>query len=451
MKKELYQQRRSNLCKILNKGLAVFIGNFETPINYNANCHHFRQDSSFLYFFGLNLPELVAVIDLENGESTLFGEDRSLDDVIWMGDSPALKDLASRSGIENVVQRSKIAGFLQQALEKKRKIHFLAPYQHRAQMELGSWLGIEPDFLKYHASEELIAAIVKLREVKESAEIEQIREAVRVSALCYQKIAEILKPGLKEYEIVAECSYLAAKNNCSFSFIPIITRNGQILHNHYYGNILKEEDLLLVDSGVETAEGYASDITRTLAVSGSLNSRQQKIYDLVLQMQLAAINEIRPGIYYRDVHLKACSVLAEGLKELGLMHRQKSEDIVASGAHALFFPHGLGHMLGLDVHDMENLGENYVGYDKSVSRSTQFGLAYLRLAKRLEKGFVLTVEPGIYFIPPLIRKWQQEQLFKEFINYEKLESYLDFGGVRIEDDILVTDKGAENLSVMIAK
>jgi len=450
MKRDLFLQRRKNLSAKIGKGLALFIGNNEVPMNYNANCYHFRQDSTFLYFFGLDLPGLVGIIDLETGQSTLFGDNRSVDDVIWMGDCSPLEELAESVGIDQVLPTERIASTLQEALQKRRKIHFLPFYQYQAQLSLQKWLGICVQVQKYYASEELIRAIVDLREIKSEEEISEIRRAVEVSAHCYKKIRDVLRPGLFEYQIVAECEYISTLNGCRFSFIPIVTRNGQILHNHYYGNRLEDGDMLLIDSGVETALGYASDITRTLPVSGTFSKEQRQIYDLVLKMQLSAIEMIRPGVSYRDVHLRAAQVLIEGLKEIGLM-RGKSEDAVAAGAHALFFPHGLGHMLGLDVHDMENLGENYVGYDQTISRSEQFGLAYLRLAKKLQPGFVLTVEPGIYFIPALITQWKKQGLHQEFIDYERVQNYLHFGGIRIEDDILVTSNGYENLSAMIAK
>jgi Xaa-Pro aminopeptidase len=339
---------------------------------------------------------------------------------------------------------------LQKAQQQGRSIHFLPPYRAETKILISELLGIPPVQQKERASETLIKAVVKMRMVKEPQEIEQIKAAIDATYDMHTYVMKHARAGMLESELAGAIEGIALSKGGAVSFPVILTINGQILHNHYHGNTLRDGQLLLVDAGAETAMGYAGDITRTIPVSGKFDARQKEVYQTVLQANLKGIEMSRPGVYYRDVHLAAVRVIADGLKDAGLM-RGNMEDAVAQGAHTLFFPHGLGHAMGLDVHDMEGLGENYVGYDETTTRSTQFGLSSLRFCRRLETGFVITCEPGIYFIPALIDQWEAEKKCAEFIDYEALKAYRDFGGIRIEDDVLIVESGSRVLGKPIPK
>jgi Xaa-Pro aminopeptidase len=447
---KIYAQRRKLLRHQLQSGLILFLGHDDSPMNYAANTYEFRQDSSFLYFFGLDSPGLAGVVDVDENKDALYGNDIDLEDIIWMGFLPKLKERAAKVGVKETAPLDKLAEKLKQAKEQGRYIHYLPPYRAETSAKIEQWLGISAQEAKAHASEELIKAVVSQRSIKIKEEIAEINKAFVTTYEMYLTAMKMTKPGLYEREIVGRMEGMMIAQNCFPAFPTILTINGQILHSHYHGNLLKKGRLLIIDAGAESPLHYASDITRTIPVSGRFTPEQKEIYELVLASQMKAIQLIKPGIPYRDVHLEVARVIASGLKDLGLM-RGDVEEAVGVGAHALFFPHGLGHMLGLDVHDMEGLGENYVGYTDKIRRSDQFGLAYLRLARELEPGFVVTVEPGIYFIPALIDQWQKEKKFKNFINYEKVEQYKNFGGVRIEDDVLVTAKGHRVLGQSIPK
>ena len=446
----IYVQRRERLKKQIGSGVLLFLGNQESPMNYPANPFHFRQDSSFLYFFGLDSPDLAGMVDIDNDKDILFGDDVSVDDIIWMGDQPLLKERAALVGIEDVLTADKLQEAVKQALQKGRKVHFLPPYRPESALKLQTLLGIQTDRLSHYASEDLVRAVVEQRSVKIPEEAAEIELALDATYEMHTTAMRMAKPGVKESEIAGVVEGIALSHGGYISFPVILTINGQILHNHYHGNVLEEGQLMVNDSGAETAMHYAGDITRTMPVGGRFTPKQRDIYSVVLDAQLAAIEAIRPGIMNKEVHLNAAGVIVDGLKELGLM-RGETEAAVKAGAHALFMPHGLGHMIGLDVHDMEDLGENYVGYDKTVKRSDQFGLAFLRLAKELQSGYVLTVEPGIYFIPALIDKWIKENNHPDFIVYDKVNEYRDFGGIRIEDDVLVTEDGSRVLGKPIPK
>jgi len=448
--KKIYQQRRAKLCKQVRSGLLLFLSNGESAMNYPANTYHYRQDSSFLYFFGLSFPGLAAVIDIEEDRQTVFGNDLEIEDIIWMGPQPSLKSRCAKIGIADARPLAKLGETLQDAIRQGRKIHFLPPYRGENALWLEKLLGIRAEAIKNFASAELVKAVVAQRSLKGPEEVKEIEAALAVSADMYREAMAMAHPGVYEREIAGRIEGIALAGGGQLAFPAIVTIHGETLHNHFHGNVLRKGDLLLIDSGAESESGYASDITRTVPVGGRFDSRQKAVYETVLDMQLNAISMIRPGSSYRSVHLKASEVLVERLKDLGLMNGS-SGDAVAAGAHALFFPHGLGHMMGLDVHDMEDLGETYVGYDDKSKRSQQFGLAYLRLAKKLEPGYVLTVEPGIYFIPALIDQWRAEKKHAEFINYAEVEKFRGFGGMRIEDDILVTARGGRVLGPPIAK
>lgn len=445
-----YIQRRNVLKKQTKSGIILFLGNEESPMNYPANTYPFRQDSSFLFFIGLDIPGLAAVIDVEEDKEILFGEDVTMEDVIWMGSLPSLKERARMAGIKKTAPSSDLEKILKEAIKRGKKVHYLPPYRREGALKIEELLGIHSTLAKDYASRDLIRAVVKQRSAKSKEEIEEIEKAHQVTYEMHTTAMKMVRSGIYEKEIVGKIEGIAFSAGYLLAFPTIFTINGQILHNHYHGNILKDGHLIVNDSGAESEMHYASDITRTFPVTGKFTQKQKEIYEIVLKAQLEAIRLIKPGIRYRDVHIRAAKKIATGLKELGLMKGDVNEAVKA-GAHALFFPHGLGHMLGLDVHDMEDLGEEFVGYDEWTKRSEQFGLSYLRFARELRPGFVMTVEPGIYFIPALIDKWNEEKKHAQFINYDKVNSYRDFGGVRIEDNVLVTKDGHRVLGKSIPK
>lgn len=445
-----YHKRRKELKKRVSSGLIVFPGNEEAPMNYSANAYPFRQDSSFLYFFGLDTPGLAGVIDVEADTDLIFGDDITLEDVIWMGELPKLEERALEVGVTRTAPLAQLAETIRAAAGRRRRVHYLPPYRPETRARLSDWLGIPAGEVRKDASENLIKAVVAQRSVKSDEEIAEVEKALEVTREMYLTAMKMARPGVYEREIVGAIDGIALAHGCSTAFPTILTMNGQVFHNLAHGGKLEKGRLLVIDSGATTPMGYASDITRTIPASGKFTPKQRDIYEIVLAGQSHALGMIRPGANYKDIHLAAAWVMTQGLKDLGLM-KGDVDAAVEAGAHALFFPHGLGHMLGLDVHDMEGLGENYVGYDDTVERSEQFGLAYLRLARRLEPGFVLTCEPGIYFIPPLIDRWMKEARFADFIDYAKVETYRDFTGIRIEDDVLVTPAGSRVLGKPIPK
>jgi len=434
-----YTERRKVLKSKLKSGIVLLLGNNETAMNYTANPYHFRQDSNFLYFFGLNDPGLAAAIDIESGEEIIFGNDVDMDDIIWMGPQPTLKERAVKCGIKITKPFSELEVYIKRSLLSKT-IHYLPPYRFDNSILIETLLGIKPPVQKKFASTELIKSIVELRSIKEDVEIAEIEKAMEVGYLIHTTGMKMAKAGVYERAIYGAMEGIALSHGYTVSFPIILTVNGQTLHNHYHGNKLKNGDLLLVDAGVEAPSGYCTDHTRTIPVSGKFTQKQREIYEIVLKAQKEAIKIIKPGITYQSIHLFASKIIADGLKAIGLM-KGDTKEAVKLGAHALFLPHGLGHMMGIDVHDMEDLGENYVGYNDKIHRIDQFGTAYLRLGRELQEGFVLTVEPGIYFIPALIDQWRKENKFAQFINYDKVAEYIDFGGIRIEDDVLVTANG----------
>lgn len=447
---DVYLNRRNRLRSKINNGIILLPGNCDAPMNYAGNTYHFRQDSSFLYFFGINQPDLAGVLDVDSGEDILFGNDVDMDDIIWMGPQPLMSERAALAGVRKTLPLSDIPAYLNRQIKLGRRIHFLPPYRAQTTLQLSSWLGIAVDSVKNYASEELIKDVVSLREVKDSGEIAEIEAMVNVAKEMHVAAMKMAKPGTIEREVAGTIEGIALQKAAGVSFPVILSINGQTLHNHYHGNIMHEGRMMVADAGCESEMNYCSDITRTVPVGGKFSPRQKSIYEIVLNANKKAIETIKPGIFYRDVHILACTVIAEGLKELGLM-KGDSGAAVAAGAHALFMPHGLGHMMGLDVHDMEDIGQIYVGYDNEVRPSEQFGTAYLRMGRKLQAGFIITVEPGIYFIPELVKLWKSENKFSEYINYNKVEEYLGFGGIRLEDDVLVTDTGYKILGKQIPK
>jgi len=447
---KVYTERRNRLRKELSSGLVLFPGNQEVAFNYPANTYSFRQDSTFSYFFGLDHPDLAGVIDLDGGIDTVFGNDVDIDDIIWMGKQPTMKDQSLLVGVENSFPLKELSEIVKTALLKGRKIHFMPPYRGEIIIQLSDLLDIPHGDIRSKASEELIRAVIKLRMVKEEVEVAEIEKMVDVACLMHTAAMKMARPGVIEREISGTIEGIALSHGGPVSFPVILTINGQTLHNHYHGNVLKEERMLVIDAGCESELHYASDITRTVPVGGKFSRRQKEIYEVVLKANMAATEAVKPGVQFRDIHLLAAAEIVKGLKNIGIM-KGDVQEAVNKGAHTLFFPHGLGHPLGLDVHDLEGLGENLVGYDNETIRSKEFGLAFLRFGRRLQKGFVMTIEPGIYFIPELIDIWKAENKLSEFINYDVVETYKDFGGIRIEDDVLVTENGFRVLGKPIPK
>lgn len=442
--KEVYANRRSKLVSGIKSGILLFTGNSELGMNYPSNTYRFRQDSSFLYFFGLDQPDLAAVIDAESGEEIIFGNDVSIDDIIWMGPQPAMADKAAGVGVKKVLPFDQLEAYIAKIKAGGRKIHYLPPYRDATKILLNKMLGISFSDLKQGASEEFIRGVVALREIKESVEIAEMDKAADIGYVMHYTAMKMVKTGIVEQELVGIMEGISISNGTMPSFPIILSQNGETLHNHSHHQILTDGRLLVIDAGAETNMHYASDFTRTLPSGGKFTSMQRDIYTIVSTANNLAIDMIRPGITYREVHLAAGKILAQGLINLGIM-KGNADEAVAAGAHALFMPHGLGHQMGLDVHDMEDLGENYVGYDNVHIRATQFGLRSLRMGKELKPGHVITVEPGCYFIPALIEKWKSEKTNSSFINFDKLADYYQFGGIRLEDDILVTEKGCRLL------
>ena len=442
--KEVYIKRRQRLKSLVNEGIALFIGNVEAPMNYPDNTYHWRQDSDFLYFFGIDLPGLAGLIDFNSGDEIIFGNDFTVDDIVWMGPQPSVAELASRAGIMHTHPMDKLDEMAHDALKAGRTVHFLPPYRAETKMTLGALLKENPCQMRTRASEKLIKAVVSLRSIKEDVEIVEIEKAADISCEMETTAMRMCKPGVTEQEIYGVLQGIAYSKGACPSFPIILSINGQTLHNHVHVNVLKEGRMMVTDCGAESNMHYSADLTRTTPVGGKFSQRQKEIYEIVLRANTESIKRAGPGISNRDLHLGAWKIIAEGMKDLGFM-KGDIDEAVAAGAPALFMPHGLGHMMGLDVHDMESLGENYVGYNDEVKRSTQFGLRSLRFALPYRPGHVFTVEPGIYFIPELAAKWKAEGINKAFLNFEKVESYLGFGGIRIEDDVLITPTGSRML------
>lgn len=442
--KEVYINRRAELKKRMTSGVALFLGNADSPYNYADNIYNFRQDSTFLYFFGVRQAGLAAFIDFDNGEEVICGNDVSIDDIVWTGPQPTMADYAELCGVEKAFSLARLDSFLQTVLKQGRKIHYIPPYRADTLLRLSQMLCKTTDDVANGASLDLIKAIIELRAVKSVEEIEEIEKACAIGYEMHVAAMRAVKNVTNEYALHSIVDSIPLKYGGFTSFTTILSQNGQTLHNHSHHLELQKGRMLLLDAGAETAKGYASDFTRTFPVSGRFTNRQKEVYQIVLDANHKALELARPGITYQSVHIECCKVIAHGLKQLGLMMGDVDE-AVAVGAHSLFLPHGLGHMMGLDVHDMENLGQIYVGYDSKTRPIDQFGTSSLRMGRELQQGFVVTDEPGIYFIPELITKWKSEKKYTQFINYAKVEEYLDFGGIRIEDDLLITNDGARRL------
>ena len=439
--KEIYVERRKKLKENFKDGIILIMGNDFSPLDCPDNTYPFIQDATFKYYFGIDHNGLIGMIDIDKNKEIIFGNDFTMSDIIWMGKQKYLKDLAKDVGIENFVEKEEIKKYL----ENRKNIRFTNQYRADNVMYLSSILkNINPFEFDKYTSFDLVKAIIKQRNIKDRVEIQEIERAVDITKEMHLAAMRNVKAGMKEYELVAEVEREPRKYNAYYSFQTILTKNGQILHNHNHSNVLKDGDLVLLDCGALSDETYCGDMTTTFPVSGKFTERQKTIHNIVRDMFDKAKDLARAGITYKEVHLEVCKVLAENMKKLGLM-KGNIEGAVAVGAHALFMPHGLGHMMGMTVHDMENFGEINVGYAEGEKKSTQFGLSSLRLAKKLEVGNVFTIEPGIYFIPDLFEKWKSEKLHQEFLNYDEIEKYMDFGGIRMERDILIQEDGTSRI------
>ncbi len=445
-----YVERRKALAKSVKKGLILLMGNHNVGMNYTANTYSFRQDSNFLYFLGIDMPGLAAVIDAETAQTTVYGTDWTLEDIIWVGKQTALGQYAAQSGVTNVRPAKQLSADVRAARKQGRQIHYLPPYRHDNILTVSKLTGVNISRLRQKASESLIRAVVSQRSYKSAEELAEMERAVNTTGAMHVAAMRHARPGMRESDVAAVVRAKAIADGGDIAYGIICTTYGHVLHNHHYHHQLSEGQLLLLDAGAATRHHYAGDITRTFPVGKTFSQQQKDIYEIVLAAENGAIQLVKPGVPYKDIHLAAALIIAEGLKSLGLMSGNM-EDAVMQSAHALFFPHGLGHMIGLDVHDMEDLGENYVGYSDTVKRSTDFGTAYLRLGRHLEPGFVLTVEPGIYFIPELIDKWRADKKFKHYINYDRVEEFRNFTGIRIEDNVVVTEAGYRLLGNPIPK
>ena len=440
--KETYVARRKSLKSNMKTGVLLFLGNDESSINFKDNWYPFRQDSTFLYFFGLDRPGLAAIIDIDEDREVIFGDDGSMEDTIWSGSSPGIGELAASAGVHHTLPAGEIARACSKV--SARRIHFLPPFRPGNILKISHWLAIDYGETTKRASVEFIKAVVNLRSYKTADEIVEIGKAVDISVDMHLAVMKEARAGMKEHMLAGVAHGKALGAGGELSFPLILTVDGQILHNHFHGNTLRDGHMVLCDAGAETEMHYAGDLTRTIPVSASFNDQQKEIYQIVLDAYRSAVIASKPGVRFMDVHLLACTRLAEGLKALGLM-KGNVEDAVHHGAHAMFFQCGLGHMLGLDVHDMEDLGEQYVGYTDELRKSSQFGLKSLRLGKALEKDFVLTIEPGIYFIPELIDLWHGENRHTDYIDFKNVLKYRNFGGIRVEDNFVVTADGAQIL------
>lgn len=440
--KQTYVNRRARLRSLVNDGIIIIFGNNESPCNYPSNGYYpFRQDSSFLYYFGLNRDGLVGVIDIDNNSETVFGNDIDIEDIVWYGSVDSVHDLAAQVGVEHTAPMRALKNTCNEALRQKRRIHFLPPYRHDIKIQIFDLLGIHPVQQKEAASMELIKAVVSMRSVKEQQEIEELERAAEIGYLMHTTAMRLTRPGVTEKFVGGQVDGIAHSYGAMTSFPTIYSQHGEIMHGNPSMSVLQAGRLALCDAGAETINNYCSDNTRTMPVSGTFTQRQLEIYSIVEACHDHVLEVAKPGVKYFDVHLAVCRLMTERLKELGLM-KGDTDEAVAAGAHAMFLPHGLGHMMGMDVHDMEGLGQTNVGFDEETRPNLeQFGTNALRMGRRLQKGFVVTDEPGIYFIPALIDEWKAGGHCKEFINFDLLETYKDFGGIRIEDDILITEYG----------
>ena len=444
--KQTYINRRSELKKLVGDGIIILFGNNEAPCNYPSNAYSpFRQDSSFLYYFGVQREGLVGIIDIDNNKEILIGDDIDIEDIVWYGSVESVHELAEKVGVNETTPMANLRAFCNEAMRQKRRIHFLPPYRHDHMIHIFDLLGIHPNQQKESASLDLIQAVVKMRSVKTQEEIEELERAAEIGYQMHTTAMKATRPGVTEKYVGGLVDGVARSLGSHESFATIFSQHGEIMHGNPSMAILEAGRLALCDAGAETINNYCSDHTRTFPVNGKFTQRQLDIYSIVEACHDYTLEVAKPGVKYMDVHFEVCRMMTERLKELGLM-KGNTEDAVRAGAHAMFLPHGLGHMMGMDVHDMEGLGQIYVGFDQETRPNLeQFGTNCLRMGRRLEEGFVVTDEPGIYFIPALIDEWKASGHCAEFLNFDKIETYKDFGGIRIEDDVLITKDGCRFL------
>lgn len=447
--KETYIERRRILCDRIGSGIVLLMGNNDSPVNYPSNSYKFRQDSSFLYYFGLHREGLVGVIDADERREYLIGDDIDIEDIVWFGQVDSVADMAAQTGVLNSAPMKELATLVEKARKQGRKIHFLPPYRHDLMIQLMDLIGIHPSQQREAASVELIRAVIDQRAVKSEGEVEEIERACAIGYEMHTTAMKMCRPGVTEQEIAGRISGIASSKGCIVSFPSILSMHGEIMHGYPSPRPLEAGRLMLCDAGAETNENYCSDNTRTTPISGKFTQRQREIYQIVVDCHDYALTLARPGVKWWDVHFGVARMMTERLKELGLM-KGDTEEAVKAGAHAMFFPHGLGHMMGMDVHDMEGLGQQYVGFDDEVRpRLDQFGTNALRCGRRLQEGWVMSDEPGIYFIPALIDEWRAKGHCKDFLCFDKIETYKDFGGIRLENDILITKEGCRMLGKQV--
>lgn len=446
LESSIYKKRRAELKKQFKSGILLFLGNEESIRNFNMYTYTFRQNSSFLYYFGLNFPELDAVIDIDNDQEILFGRNTTIDDLVWSGPQIDLNEKAALCGISKSYEQKDINKFL----DRKRTIHYLPAYRLEHYSKLNSYLEISINDANKKYSLPLINAVAKQRSIKDSTEISEIENTLSITASIFNKLIKITKPNICANYLLDETNKILLENNACHSFPAIVTPKPDVIHSFDYTINFNSENLLLIDAGFENTNSYCSDITRTIPINKKFTQKQKDFYNVVLDAQTEAVKLIKPNIRYLDVYNETSKFIFNRLKDFGLT-KGSADEAVDVGAHALFFPHGLGHLLGLDAHDLEDLGETLVGYDEHTKRSSLFGVKFQRYAKELKEGTVLTVEPGIYFIPELIKLWKKDNLHKDFINYDKIDNFKDVNGIRIEDDYLITKTGARKLGTDIAK
>lgn len=444
---QTYKRRRDQLKQDVGQGMLLFLGNGEVGINYADNTYPFRQDSSFLYFFGISQPGLAAIIDIDEGREVVFGNELTIDDIVWTGAVPTVGELSREVGVGETMPLTSLKACLDKAKAKGQAIHFLPPYRAEHRTWLWELLQVEPAAQDGQASLPFIKAVVKQRNHKDEEELACIEQAVDISTEMHLAAYRMARPGMHEAEVAAAVAEVAARKGRQLAFPTIATVRGQVLHNHGFIHLMEEGDIFLLDAGAEGPGGYAGDLSSSMPVGRRFSTRQEEVYNIHLESFHAAVEQLKPGTPFRNAHLAAAAKIAEGMKGLGLM-KGDPQEAAAIGAYALFFPCGVGHMMGLDVHDMENLGEQYVGYADGERKSTQFGFKSLRLARPLEPGFVFTVEPGIYFIPELIDQWAAEKRFADFICYDKLQAWRDFTGLRNELNYVITTDGVRRLGTL---
>lgn len=438
--KSTYVERRNELKKLVGSGLIVLFGNNDSPANYPSNTYKFRQDSSFLYYFGLHRNGLVGVIDVDNDREYLVGDEIDIEDIVWYGSVTSVAEMAEMTGVARTAAMRELPAIVESAKAQGEEVHFLPPYRFDNQIQIMDLLGIHPSQQKAAASLKLIAAVVKMRTTKTEEEIAELERAAEIGYEMHTTAMRLCRPGITEQYIGGMVDGIANAYGCMVSFQTIATQHGEVMHGNPSPAKLEAGRLMLVDAGAETNENYCSDNTRTTPVSGVFTQKQKDIYNIVVECHDHVLEVAKPGVKWWDVHFAVCRIITERLQQLGLMKGDVGESLKA-GAHAMFLPHGLGHSMGMDVHDMEGLGQVYVGFDNEVRPSTQFGTNALRFGRRLQKGFVVTDEPGIYFIPALIDDWKKNGTNAQFLNFDKIDEYRDFGGIRIEDDVLITDEG----------